>query len=94
MYPPRPPLFLGKGLGRAHRAYDEKRGIWDQSRGDGAGVIGRPLSEAGVLTPMPHLGRCLPDPFKAGAERNLTVVATSPRASGIRRLLDGIHQAM
>ena len=34
---PRPRLFLGKGLARAHRAYDEKRGIWDQSRGDGAG---------------------------------------------------------
>ena len=42
-----------------------------------------PLSKAGVLTPMPQLGRCLPDPLKAGAERNLTVIATSPRAPGI-----------
>jgi hypothetical protein len=54
----------------------------------------QPLSKAGVLTPMPHLGRGLPDPFMAGAERNLTVIGTSPRAPGIRRLLDGIHQAM
>jgi hypothetical protein len=41
---PRPRLFLGKGLGRAYRAYDEKRGIWDQSRGDGAGGIGSAVS--------------------------------------------------
>jgi hypothetical protein len=56
-------------------------------------VIGPPFNQSHT-TPMPHLGRCLPDPFKVGSERNLTVIAPSPRVSGIRRLLDGIHQAM
>jgi hypothetical protein len=58
---PRPRLFLGKGLARAHRAYDEKRGIWDQSRGDGAGGIGSAMSAirnpSGVLILQDHQER-------------------------------------
>jgi hypothetical protein len=51
----------GGGLGRAHRAYDEKRGIWDRSRGDGAGGIGSAMSAirdpSGVLILQDHQER-------------------------------------
>src|SRR5438874_6218170 len=65
---PRPRLFLGKRLGRAHRAYDENCGIRYQSRGDGAGrTTGaedtrRGIPQGAPLTPRTQKVTFIADP--------------------------------